>query len=259
MSNFVTMARVGNYGRLGNQLFQVAATLSYAERTGKRAIFKDWYCDREHIRFADYFEHSLNYRPLPHNMGNYSEPGYTYSRIPDLPGDVNLFGYFQSVKYFTDHSDIIRHYFTPRIENESFLRGYWDLQLAETTASIHVRRTDYLVSPHIYPSCTKDYYTAAIDQMKREHGVTHFMVFGDDIGWCKQTFQGDEFTFVEGQKSIEDLFLMSFCQHNIIANSSFSWWGSWLNRNPEKCVIAPRKWILNQNAKDVYCSNWQVM
>ncbi|MES2731706.1 MAG: alpha-1,2-fucosyltransferase, partial [Bacteroidota bacterium] len=201
----------------------------------------------------------LNYQALPCCFRPYKENGYTHSPIPDIPGDVNMFGYFQSAKYFDNCPDLIRHHFTPKIETEAFLRGLWALELEEVTCSIHIRRGDYLISPHIYPACTVDYYRNAVDYMKKNHGVTRFMVFGDDMGWARQTLQGDEFTFVEGQKSIEDLFLMSFCDHNIIANSSFSWWGSYLNANPSKVVVAPRRWILNQNAKDVYCPNWTIL
>lgn len=260
MADFCTFSALGNRGRLGNQLFQVAATIAYAERTGKIAFFNDWYCDRDHIRYADHFENEIriaNY--LPHFHRIFREQGYPYTEIPNLFGNVDLFGYFQSDKHFANCPDLIRHYFTPAKAVESTLRTRWKDALAQPTSSVHVRRGDYLNSPHIYPVATIQYYQRATEYMKKECGVKRFIVFGDDIQWMKSNFRGSDFLFAYKQSPIEDLFLQSFCTHNIITNSSFSWWASWLNKNPNKVVIAPDRWLLNENDRDVYRSEMIVM
>jgi|SRR4028118_479906 Glycosyl transferase family 11. len=259
-ASIVTFYHLGSYGRLGNTLFQVAATLAYAERTGRRAVFKDWYCEREQIRFADYFQHSLNYSQEPTQFDHaYVEPSYSYAEIPNFEGNVNLHGYFQSEKHFANCPDLIRHYFTPSDALLESLRHRWGDLLNQNVCSIHVRRTDYLNSPNVYPVPGFDYYQGAIERIKAECGVKKFLVFGDDIAWSRKHFKGSEFVFSVKQTSIADLVTMSLCKHNIITNSSFSWWASYLNNNPEKRIIAPNKWILNEDQKDVYRSEWTVI
>jgi 5'(3')-deoxyribonucleotidase len=88
-----------------------------------------------------------------------------------------------------------------------------------------------------------------------------FLIFSDDIEWCKENFPNisDKFIFIEGNKDYEDLYIMSKCKNNIISNSTFSWWGAWLNQNENKKVVAPLKWFgssINHNTKDLYCDGW---
>jgi hypothetical protein len=95
----------------------------------------------------------------------------------------------------------------------------------------------------------------------RNQGVKKFYVFSDDIEWCKNFFSDIlDFEFISGNNEIRDLYLMSSCENNIIANSSFSWWGAWLNKNPNKKVIAPSVWFgpakKNVITEDLYCKNW---
>jgi hypothetical protein len=89
---------------------------------------------------------------------------------------------------------------------------------------------------------------------------TTFLVFSDDMEWCKENFIGDQFIFVEGENDVTDLWIMSYCKHNIIANSSFSWWGAWLNDYKHKIVVAPLKWFGpakgDIKTDDIYAENW---
>jgi len=259
MANTVTCTTFGNRGRLGNQLFQASAVLAYADRTGRKAVFRDWYCSREQFRFTDYFANPLPYAPIVHINSQYQEPTFHYIEIPNLFGDVDLFGYFQSERYFEHCPGLIRHYFTPSKEALQTIRNRWERELASKTCSIHVRRTDYLNTPQLYPVSNIDYYRAAMEVMKQEHGINKFIVFGDDIVWMKANFKGSEFLFAQKQTSIADLFLMSMCTHNIITNSSFSWWASWLNQNPEKIIIAPKQWVYGLDQKDIYRKEWIVI
>jgi len=105
-----------------------------------------------------------------------------------------------------------------------------------------------------------DYYRNAISYMKNK-GVNIFYIFSDDIEWCKGHFSYiDEIIYVEGNINIKDLALMSICKNNIIANSSFSWWGAWLNKNDDKIVIAPSTWFGPSKkgfiTEDLYCEDW---
>jgi hypothetical protein len=104
-----------------------------------------------------------------------------------------------------------------------------------------------------------DYYRNAIAEFSDD---TRFLVFSDDIQWCKENFKGDNFHFIEGEKDYVDLYLMSLCNNNIIANSSFSWWGAWLNNTPNKKVIAPKQWFgkaKQLNTKDLIPETWIIL
>ena len=112
--------------------------------------------------------------------------------------------------------------------------------------------------PNHHPACNLGYYKEAIKLMD----VNKFIVFSDDMSWCKENFVGDEFIFMENNSDYIDLWLMSLCDNNIIANSSFSWWGAWLNQNPNKKVIAPKKWFgpaINHNTKDLIPESWIII
>ena len=128
-------------------------------------------------------------------------------------------------------------------------------------ASLHVRRDDYLSTTYAYGFggiCTTAYYQNAIAYMKEKTIDPAFFVFSDDINWCRENLDVEGATFVDcnhGDESWQDMFLMSKCKHNIIANSSFSWWGAWLNNNTNKIVVAPDRWW-NGLKDDVVPETW---
>jgi hypothetical protein len=204
---------------------------------------------------------SINFGP--HSVFN--ESGFEYKEIPAIEGNVCLNGYFQSEKYFKEYSDEIKKLF----EQPKFMHGVvtshaWDrngifINTETNTCSIHVRRGDYLKSPDHHPEQTMNYYMKAIKQMPKD---TIFIIFSDDIAWCKQNFPDlpEKFKFAEGGRDDEDLLYMSLCKNNIITNSTFSWWAAWLNQNIEKKVIIPATWFgpayANHNTEDLYCENW---
>jgi len=128
------------------------------------------------------------------------------------------------------------------------------------TVSLHIRRGDYLRTQDHHPVCSLDYYMDALSKFRDKE--YKFIVFSDDVDWCRNNFNED-FIFTEGNTDYEDMWLMSLCDHNIIANSSFSWWGAWLNDNPNKRVIAPKKWFgpsySNWKLDDLFCNDWEVL
>src|SRR5690606_38192956 len=116
------------------------------------------------------------------------------------------------------------------------------------SVSLHVRRGDYLIASnqHLGSICDNAYYEKAITYINEKTDSPLFVIFSNDIPWCKETFNNIDAIFVDwntGNQSYIDMQLMSLCKHNIIANSSFSWWGAWLNNNPDKIVVSPNKWI----------------
>jgi hypothetical protein len=124
--------------------------------------------------------------------------------------------------------------------------------------SIHVRRGDYLHQQYHHPICSAEYYSQAIDLINENIPI---VIFSDDINWCKENIKAD--FYIENNKNYEDLYLMTKAKHNIIANSSFSWWGAWLNKNPDKIVVAPGIWFgegyLHLDLSDLIPEEWKVI
>lgn len=260
-----TFPNLGNKGRLGNQLFQIAATISASIDHGFGCAFPDWHYNQflknPILEYSKLTASIISYEPTDF----YTEPSFRYNNInlpitglKSSPEDVKVYaldGYFQSRKYFENHETFIREQFTPNQEIIDKLRSKYD-PLHYHNCAVHVRRGDY-VDLAYYHQIKMDYYEKSMLQMERETGIRHFFIFSDDIAWCKENFRNERylFTFVEGNTDFEDLTLMSFFSHQIIANSSFSWWGAFLNKNYYKIVTFPEKWfgeVANLDATDLY-------
>lgn len=170
--------------------------------------------------------------------------------INKVTGNCYLIGSFQSELYFDDiKSEIVKEFeFKEDLVGENKLT---ELLIKSTNAvSVHVRRGDYLYSHNvdIHGVCSIDYYARGINYIKSQINDCSFFVFSDDIEWAKHNLNfGDSNNYFiahnNGPNSYNDMRLMSLCKHNIIANSSFSWWGAWLNQFSDKIVIAPQKWL----------------
>ena len=110
---------------------------------------------------------------------------------------------------------------------------------------MHVRRTDYLRNPHYTDLCSGSYYEQALAGLP---AGTHFFVFSDDLAWCRERFGSGRFDFVDGLDEVGAMALMSACRAHVIANSSFSWWGAWLDPRADKRVVAPARWFAGEFA-----------
>lgn len=170
--------------------------------------------------------------------------------ILKLKGDIYLAGFWKNEKYFKKIEDTIRKEFTLRNPFSNASQEIKDNILRESIpVSLHVRRGDYVSHPGTlrhHGVCSPEYYKSALDHLSSRVDISRLFIFSDDIEWVKNNMTFDfPHTFVS-QANIpdyEEMMLMSYCQHNIIANSTFSWWGAWLNQNPKKIVIAPKKWL----------------
>jgi Glycosyl transferase family 11. len=184
-------------------------------------------------------------------------------------------GYWQSEKYFFDLAPHIRKQLTFRKEIQEDIiqnRSITDLIVNTNAVGLHVRRGDYVNDPKmrsIFVAFTMQYYLEAAQYIVQKVKNPVFFVFSDDVSWVKENlhmpydvYYVDDSVQMNQEcgpksKGYEDMFLMSLCKHNIIANSSFSWWGAWLNQNPDKIVIAPQKWC-NQgfDYTDIVPEDW---
>lgn len=166
-------------------------------------------------------------------------------RVP-IKVDTYFLGYWQNIHYVRCVESVLRE----KLIFKELVQGK-NLECCERlkdtdTVSIHVRRKDYLQNTNLGGICSEHYYMEAIDYMKARLHMPIFIFFSDDIEWCKDRF-GDrsDIHYVDwntGKDSYKDMHLMSLCKNNIIANSSFSWWGAWLNGNKDKIVIMPKQW-----------------
>jgi hypothetical protein len=173
-------------------------------------------------------------------------------------------GFWQNEKYFQEISDVIRKNFTLKKKTSIvFNNNLQKVNGSQNSISIHVRRTDILDPKNKYGGiCDLEYYNKAIKYLvdKIDSNITLF-IFSDDIEWCKENLKFPfPMTFVSSPEipDYEELILMSKCKHNIIANSSFSWWGAWLNQNRDKIVVGPKKWVRmsEKNFKDIVPESW---
>ncbi|TKC55812.1 alpha-1,2-fucosyltransferase [Pedobacter hiemivivus] len=177
-------------------------------------------------------------------------------------GPKLYWGYWQNQKYFIDIEQELRANFQFKNEvsktNENFLQQI----LRSNSISVHIRRGDYVGHESLGGLCDLAYYREAITIMRAKIKTPSFFIFSDDMEWCRKNLPLPEnTTLIEGNNGLNsyiDMQLMSNCKHNIIANSSFSWWAAWLNQNPDKIVIAPKKWINddNYNDSDIIPKTW---
>lgn len=271
-------------GQLGNQMFQYA--LGYhLERLGRRVKYDLSYYKQhpEHyfglprfgieVPMADAKEvlafqedrHRLIDRLRRKVFGKhirvFTEIGAeSYAFREDVfsfsKGYVN--GYWQSEKYFINISEEIQKLYTFPASDNPKNRCLSEEMQGCTSVSIHVRRGDYLGG---FPVMDDGYYGPAMDYFRAKYNNVHFYVFSNDLAWCKEHFDGNDTSFIDwntGDNSIFDMWLMTQCKHNIIANSSFSWWGAWLNRHPDKEVIAPSGWFTHTETPDIYAEGWKI-
>jgi hypothetical protein len=285
-------------GGLGNQMFQFAMAKSLALKYEQKLMLDTTYLNHNSKSDGDFVarqfelaifpkvtEHKLISSPLKKNKVLSLVQYWYYTRKAKLVLEQSLAfdaknleqnpplmldGYWQNEKYFLPHEPIIREQF--RFPSHSLdtqnLIYLDDIRSSSVAISVHVRRGDYLNSEvqKVHGICSKEYYVKSIHRMLAFYPSAKFYFFSDDLNWINKelTQYVSQYTLVEGNtgvKSWVDLFLMSSCQHHIIANSSFSWWGAWLNPDKNKKVIAPMNWFhdekLQAQAIGICPENWE--
>ena len=251
----ITFSKLGRFGGLGNSLFQYSTLIAVSEEYGyqvkipyeNKSYFEPSY---DAMCFSIFDGFKKIYEPLSkEDTINYiiSEDSLAYdpNLLKDVKDNTSLHGYFQCEKYFAKHRDKILETLTPTGYTYAFALNFFnnagETEIDPTTCtSVHIRRGDYLKKSEYYNILDKDYYNKAIEESNTEN----YILFSDDPDWCKENFKGDNYFFNQKDCSpYADLLCMSLCKNNIIANSSFSWWGAWMNQNKDKKVIAPKVWF----------------
>lgn len=275
------MIIVNLIGGLGNQLFQYAAGRALSAHLGVPLKFD-----------VSWFKNSTNRKYLLNNFNIkgeiasqkeieklnpeglkklffknhvFIEPSHDYYvdffNLPDntyLDGD----GHWQSYRYFEKIESIIRKDITlknPLPESGNELAQKIN---QSNSVSVHIRRADYLAPKNLklIGLCTPEYYKDAIKLINQKVKNPQFFVFSDDLEWSKTLPFGVNTTYVDsslGLKDYEEFMVMSKCKHNILANSTFSWWAGWLNNNPNKIIVAPKNWFISRDTSDLIPTSWK--
>jgi hypothetical protein len=267
----VTFSNLGRHGEFGNQLFQIAAVVGYAHKHNIPYILPKWVSMMSGEHYAKYFENTFN-DTLNHymNFKGYNEPDFHYTEIPFYGKDVNidLFGYFQSEKYFENCKNEIISLFQPQ---KNILQNIKELKFNNSvclqlrfydnnrTYFTHNLKLDPENDLFYRPEENIDFYKTSINYFGKNKT---YYVTTDNFNKAKAMFGSyNNFYFLDKFHYIEQFFIQSLCEHNIVSNSSFGWWGAYLNSNKEKIVYIPKKWFKNStnNCKDLYPQNWKVV
>lgn len=266
----ISFNNLGNMGRLGNQMFQYASLKGIAKKQGynflvpPKEVFGniDTNVRESDTSIYDCFQLSeLNYGISKYPRLIESTFGLDENIYYNCPDNVDLVGYFQCEKYFDDIREEIKKDFTFKKEIVELSQQIFSQLFGNREViSLHIRRGDYLTNPN-HPIQTLDYYQKALFNFDENLPV---IIFSDDSEWCnkQKIFDPDRFFISEGGDTRVDLCLMSMCSYHIIANSSYSWWGSYLANS--KKTIAPSNWFGDElkktkNTKDLYRKNWIII
>lgn len=293
------MNRVLIYGGLGNQMFQYALNTVLNQKGNKsKILFTNFFYNHHHNGFNLSLAFKLEL-PFPLNLYNFilsyggilyknkistyflqklitqyhKEKYIPYKEKEEFSYDENIFhktsnlliGIWQVEAYFKEYKEKISQDF---VFNKP--KDKKNTKLIEeinncNSISVHVRRGDYLsinwAKTHIVIK-DKTYYINSINYLNKKIENPHYYIFSDDIPWVEENLKFPDCTFVDhnkGKSAYIDMYLMSLCKHNIIANSTFSWWGAWLNKNKNKIVIIPERWLNTKSCPGIYPSEWVKM
>ncbi len=270
----ITFKSIGHYGRLGNQMFQYAALLGISDKVGsdagidvnnaKISVTVNNLVGPERLELLDVFPHMSKFRDSTSFFPDHSVEQKNFEYTPDfydIPDNTDLRGYFQSEKYFTHIEDQIREEF--RFGPDVMGMAMHHIQAATEdglfpSTVMHVRRGDYTQIPDCHPLCPRSYYMQAYEDFCEGK----IIVVSDDIGWVKENWELPDAYYVEDTSQAIDMCIISLCDHCIIANSTFSWWGAWLNTKGGS-VVAPATWFgplyAHYNINDLYPEGWKVI
>lgn len=279
---------VSFYGGLGNQMFAYALYRMLEDKGKKvRADLLHYYTlESRSFELTQIFPEINICKASSYNIKKYKtiapymrgDKSFKYYVEPSVMNDVKNFadqglldngfewgylkGYFQTRVFAQEIEEILRREFIfCKTEDYGLKEAIHDIK-AENAVSVHIRRGDYLDVSEIYGGiCTKEYYQKAMKTIKARAKNPVFYFFSNDIEWVKDNFCEENAVYIESSMFDDyqdwyDMYLMSECKYNIIANSSFSWWGAWLNKNKDKIVIAPKKWVNADSMEDICPESW---
>lgn len=249
----LTFSNLGQLGRLGNQMFQYAALVGISSNRGT-----EYGLPNRDIALYECFDIPKKFTDTTNSIVSYTEKfEFDNELFNSCHLDSDLYGFFQSERYFSNVKQQIRRDFIFKNHIQKVANFYKNSLFSKNEViALHIRRSDYLTDKN-FCNLTLDYYNSALSKLPE----VSVLVLTDDYTWCKNNFTSSKFRISKSGSPYVDLCLMSLCDYHVIANSSFSWWGSWLSNS--KHTIAPKKWFTGEfahwNTKDLYCSTWTVI
>lgn len=250
-------------GGLGNQMFQISKAVAEGLKNNVPVYFRlQSFIPMEGnqpIKYTNNIFRNLNFdnskiptKRINENSWFYYETNYTYTE------PTEFYGYYQSSKNFLNYKKNITDLFLPTEEFKNKLKLLYPKIFNPNSVSIHVRRGDYLGISEILPVLDKSYFDYCIKDFEN----SDIFIFSNDKEWVKSNLKYDNSVVVEGLEDYEELWAISLCNHNIMSNSSFSWWGSYLNLNNNKKVLVPSAWFGPKGEKkydSIYESDWKII
>ncbi len=239
-------------GRMGNQMFMIAHAYIKALEYNKQLVIA-----REHTFNGndgdDYSQHI--FRKIE-TIDTFDD-NHNWNPIPSDDKHTQYSGYFQNEMYFAKYSEAIRMLYAPTYEFIERIKIEIPQLFNDVVTLISVRRGDYLFYPNYHPTVSSEYINAAASLIDS----TFYIIASDDVPWCKANLQLTPCIYINDYKPHEQMWIMALCHYFVISNSSFSWWGAWLSRYPEKKVIAPSIWFGPEGPQDwqnIYANGWTI-
>lgn len=259
MNNIITANLMGG---LGNQLFQVSHALSQGWKYDREVVFTPYSWTPGQGRGTENYVknvfRNLKFFDKIEKTTTVNEGQFEFSKTIPVEGNTTFQGYFQSSKNWYGFDQKVKEMFQPPTQAvEDFLIKYPQL-LQKNTLSIHVRRSEYLQLPEIHPTISIEYIEEALKVIGEYSTV---FVFSDDHDFVKENLKFPSVIFVTEDEDYKELWLMGLCHNHIMSNSTFSWWGSFLNIKSNKKIVAPSRWFgpRGPEAKDVYEPYWNII
>lgn len=250
-------------GGLGNQMFQIANAYAQSLKNNLDCFFRpNSQTPHQGKNTTEYIPNifrKLNFKDELTNYQTYHETNWHYEPRNILwSNSIEFYGYYQSSKNFLTYREEIKDLFSIDEPTKKYLLEKYPELLLDNTLSIHIRKGDYKKFPEIHPTISKSYIDEALTTVGE---YSHVFIFSDDKTWIEENLNFQNSIIVDENDYVE-LWLMSMCKNNILSNSSFSWWGSYLNRNENKIVVAPSIWFGPKGPKifkDIYEDDWKII
>ncbi len=245
-------------GRTGNMMFEIAHAYAKSLEYNRQFVLPNSESSSGHLEKNLFrkIDFSIKYS----NQDGYAklvEAPFHYVDVKPFNDSPTIFrGYYQSEKYFKKYTEVIKDLYSPPNDFINKVLNDFPFFGNSVVGAINVRRGDYLTMPNHHPVISLEYINEAIKHLPK---CERILVLSDDMAWCKENIKLDNLVFVENYWDCEGIWLLSLCDHFIISNSTFSWWGAYLSRNENKKVIAPDTWFgpdIREKTDDLYCDDW---
>lgn len=265
--SYITKTNLTLGPQLGSQMFQYAGLYAVSKRLNMDIVFLKEYINLQRgIKLFDAFDldpRIVSSKDISFNIYELKETecdNEVFGLDPKLNWDIR--GWFHLYYYFDRFTNDVKHLFSFKSdiqeEAKKKMNSIMKDKEGEPIVSVHFRRGDYLQVSSL--NLSFDYYNAAFQKISNYVPYFNVLVFSDDIAWCKENINGENVYFSENNSNYVDMCMMSMCDHNIIANSTFSWWGAHLNNNPSKIVICPEYYLDSKSEnfinKNYYPKDW---